>query len=89
MAMNNVDTDALRMAAKALDDYVESVGTNLNNLFDAADTCRENMMDDEISNRAATNVMKSCQSIGKLIKAADEQSKKLKRLANDLDDMVN
>ena len=81
MSMNNVDPEALRLAARSLDEYVEEVGNSLNNLFNAADTCRENMQDDELSKEAATSVMKSCQSIAKLIKYAEEQSKKIKQYA--------
>lgn len=77
MAGGNVDTDALRQAAKALGTYIADVSNDIKRMQDAAVDCKDNMGSDVVSQKAIVKLEDCAKSLSNTLKQAEELQKKI------------
>ncbi len=86
MASNNVDTQALRRVATALNNYIEEVSDALSRMRAAASECEENMGGDVLSAQALTQLEESLRRIPAALKEAGDLRDALNKKARNIED---
>ena len=81
MAGQNVDTEALMQAARALGAYISEVNSNILKMSDAALDCSDNMGSDKLSEQAIEQLNTSIKDLRKAMADAEALKARLLRQA--------
>lgn len=89
MSGKNVDTEALRQAAKALGGFIAEATNSIKKLQYAAVECKENMGNDVISQKAVMHLAGCTKELTATLKHAEELQGKILARARRIDDFGN
>ena len=84
-----LDPEALKLAEKALENYIEEVSSYVKNLRDNAEDCRDNMGNDDLSNRAVDKLSESLDDISRALAEAEELKNALRTKINEIEQLKN
>lgn len=89
MAGKTLDPEALRLAEKALGNYIDEVSTCIKNLRANAEDCRDNMGSDDLSNKAVNKLSESLNEIDRALAEADELKNAIAKKVSEIEQLRN
>ena len=89
MSDKTVKPDALRLAEKALESYIDEVSSCVKNLRANAEDCRDNMESDDYSSMAVAKLSESLDEIERALAAAEELKVKIHSTIDKMEQMAD
>ena len=89
MAGKTLDPEALRLAEKVLENYIDEVSTCIKNLRANAEDCRDNMGSDDLSNKAVNKLSESLDEIDRALAEADELKNAIAKKVSEIEQLRN
>ena len=84
-----LDPEALRLAEKALENYIDEVSTCVKNLRANMEDCRDNMDSDDFSAKTENKLSESLDEITRVLVSADELKNAIRTRINEIEQLIN
>lgn len=81
------DMENLQSASKALKTYMSDMQSNINKLYESAETCMDNLDHDEFSEKAVGKLQECVKQLDKSLELAKDLDDKIQKKIKDIDDM--
>ena len=84
-----LDPEALRLAEKALENYIDEVSACVKNLRANMEDCRDNMNSDDFSAETENKLSESLDEITRVLVSADELKNAIRTKINEIEQLIN